>query len=198
MTGIRLALLTITTVVLLAPSAPGQAVAFQPIPGALPVGPTLGVTPVVSADRRYVRLTLNPQFIDNASFTTLSVPGAVGGGPGGPGALRGLGGGMGLGGGGGGGFLAGMNGVIDPTMMGYGVGGMPSGAGVDPNLAMMGWGNAPPGWGMMPRAPQSPRATAARSGAASRNLKAAKKAQAKAKPPVPATRTTSGAGVTAH
>jgi hypothetical protein len=185
MTGIRQVLLTIASVVLLAPSLPAQAVAFQPVVGALPVGPTLGVTPVVSADRRYVRLSLNAQFIDNAAFTTLSVPGAVGGGPGGPGALRGVGLGMGMGGGGGQ-FLAGMNGVIDPTMMGYGFGGMPPGPGVDPNLAVMGWGNAPPapGWGAMPRAPQPPRAAATRSGASSKTRKGAKKAQAKAKPPV--------------
>jgi hypothetical protein len=176
MTGIRLALLAIATVLLLAPSLPAQAVAFQPIPGALPVGPTLSVTPVVSADRRYVRLTLNPQFIDNAAFTTLSVPAAVGGGPGGPGALGRVGLGMGVGGGGGQ-FLAGMNGVIDPTMMGYGYGGMLPGAsaGIDPNLALMGWGNAPPGWRAMPRAPQSPRAPAART------PKGGKKTQAKAK-----------------
>jgi hypothetical protein len=203
MTGIRLALLTIATMLLLAPSVPAQAVAFQPVVGVLPVGPTLSATPVVSADRRYVRLTLNPQFIDNAAFTTLSVPAAVGGGPGGPGALGRGGLGMGLGGGGGGQFLAGMNGVIDPTMMGYGFGGMPPGAGagvgagLDPNLALMGggWGNAPPGWGAMPRAPQSSRAAAARSGAASRALKGGKKPQARAKPP--ATRT-SGAGGTLH
>jgi hypothetical protein len=198
MTGIRLALLTIASILLLAPSLPAQAVAFQPIPGALPVGPTLGVTPVVSADRRYVRLTLTPQFIDNASFTTLNVPAAVGGGPGGPGALGRVGLGMGMGGGGGQ-FLAGMNGVIDPTMMGYGYGfgGMPpaGGAGFDPNPALMGWGNAPPGWGAMPQAPRSPRAAAARSGAASRTLKAGKKPQAKAKPP--GTRTP-GAGVSLH
>jgi len=188
MTGIRLALLTIATILLLAPSLPAQAVAFQPIPGALAVGPTLSATPVVSADRRYVRLTLNPQFIDNAAFTTLNVPAAVGGGPGGPGALGGVGLGMGVGGGGQ--LLAGMNGVIDPTMMGYGYGGMAPGAGagaaIDPNLAFMGWGNVPPGWGAMPRAPQSPRAAAApaRSGAASKTSKAGKKTQARAKPPV--------------
>jgi hypothetical protein len=183
MTGIRVALLTIATVVLLAPSVPAQAVAFQPVVGVLPVGPTLSATPVVSADRRYVRLTLNPQFIDNAAFTTLSVPAAVGGGPGGPGALGRVGLGMGVGGGGGGGqFLAGMDGVIDPTMMGYGFGGVPPGAGggIDPNLALMGGGNVSPGWGPMPRAPQPPGAAAPRSGAASRALKAGKKSQAKA------------------
>jgi hypothetical protein len=199
MTRIRLALLTIATVVLLAPSVPAQAVAFQPIPGALSVGPSLGVTPVVSADRRYVRLSLNAQFIDNASFTTLNVPAAVGGGPGGPGALRGAGLGMGMGGGGGGGgqFLAGMNGVIDPTMTAYGYGGMAPGAGIDPNMAPMGWGwgNAPPAWGAMPRSPQPPRAAAVRSRAASKTLKGGKKPQARAKPP---TTQASGSGATVH
>src|SRR4051794_31029073 len=100
----------------LAPAARGQGVAFQPVVGAIPNGPTLGVTPAVSVDRRYVRLGINPQFIAVEGFNTFLVPAAVGGGPGGPGAL----GGVGLGGGGGGGavgggqFLAGMNGIISP------------------------------------------------------------------------------------
>src|SRR5262249_21713662 len=74
----------------------------------------LTATPVVSADRRYVRLTLNPIFNALEGFDTFSIPGAVSGGPGGPGALGGLGGG-GLGGvGGGARFAAGLDGVI-PT-----------------------------------------------------------------------------------
>ena len=39
------------------------AVAFQPGIGFVPDGATLNVTPVVSADRRYVRLSVNPYFI---------------------------------------------------------------------------------------------------------------------------------------
>src|SRR5262245_44591408 len=109
MTGTRFGFLTLAIVFVLAPSLQAQAVAFQPVVGALPSGPILNVTPVVSFDRRYVRLGLNPQFIANAGFSTYSVPAAVGGGPGGPGALGGIGLGMGAGGGGGQ-FLAGMNG----------------------------------------------------------------------------------------
>jgi hypothetical protein len=116
---------------LLAAPASAQAVGFQAIPGFIPSGPTLNVTPSVSFDRRYVRIGVNAQFIGNVNFTTLQVPAAVGGGPGGPGALRGIGGLGGLGGGGGGAagggagvggggavaggqFMAGVNGVMDP------------------------------------------------------------------------------------
>ncbi len=92
------------------PVARGQAaVAFQPGIGFVPIGPTLNVTPVVSADRRYVRLSLNPYFISLNGFTTYQsqlaavggvgfagMNGAMGGGAGG----AGVGGGTGVGGGG--------------------------------------------------------------------------------------------------
>src|SRR3954454_12255805 len=110
MTGIRQCILASAALVLLAPAARAQAVAFQPVVGAIPNGPTLGVTPAVSIDRRYVRLGVNAQFIGVEGFNTYLVPGAVGGGPGGPGAL----GGIGLGAVGGGRFLAGMDGAISP------------------------------------------------------------------------------------
>ena len=112
---LRTCLVVGAALVLLVPGARGQAVGFLPVVGAIPNGPTLGVTPAVSIDRRYVRLGINAQFIGNVGFNTYLVPGAVGGGPGGPGALGGAGlGAVGGGGGGGGGgqFLAGMNGVI--------------------------------------------------------------------------------------
>ncbi|WP_250846819.1 type II secretory pathway, component PulD [Aquisphaera insulae] len=57
---------------------PGS-VAFVPQPQPLPNGVTLGVTPVVSADRRYVRMTLSPLFNTIDGFTTIQVPAAVGG-----------------------------------------------------------------------------------------------------------------------
>ena len=57
---------------------PGS-VAFVPTPSPLPNGVTLTVTPVVSADRRYVRLTISPLFNTIAGFTTIQVPAAVGG-----------------------------------------------------------------------------------------------------------------------
>ncbi|AGA29272.1 type II secretory pathway, component PulD [Singulisphaera acidiphila] len=57
---------------------PGS-VAFLPQPTAFPNGVTLTVTPVVSADRRYVRMTLSPVFTVIEAFQTLSVPAAVGG-----------------------------------------------------------------------------------------------------------------------
>jgi type II secretory pathway component GspD/PulD (secretin) len=57
---------------------PGS-VAFLPVPQSFPNGVTLNVTPVVSADRRYVRMTLSPFFTAIESFNQISVPAAVGG-----------------------------------------------------------------------------------------------------------------------
>ena len=81
----------------------GQAVGFQPVVGSFPSGTTLTVTPAVTADRRYVRMSVNPFFNDLLGFDTFSVPAAVTGGAGMNGALGGLGGGGGIGGGGAGG-----------------------------------------------------------------------------------------------
>jgi type II secretory pathway component GspD/PulD (secretin) len=50
-----------------------------PSVGQFPTGVTLLVTPVVSADRRYVRMTLAPFFTALNNFTTIQVPAAVGG-----------------------------------------------------------------------------------------------------------------------
>ncbi len=96
--------LIVATGTCLISTARGQ-VAYTPQVGTILNGAALQATPVVSADRRYVRMTLNPYFNNVNGFTTYSAPlGAVGGG--------GFGGG-GFGGGavGGGGF-AGMNGPI--------------------------------------------------------------------------------------
>jgi hypothetical protein len=79
-------------------SASGQAVGFQPIPAPLPSGTILDVVPSVSADRRYVRMSLGVSFNNIIGFTNISVPAAVGGGGVGMnGAIGGLGrvGGMG-------------------------------------------------------------------------------------------------------
>ena len=86
------------------------ALGFQPVPAVLMDGSSLNATAVVSHDRRYVRLNVNPIFNSNAGFQTFPVVGVVGGVGGG----GGLGGGPGAGGGlrsvaGGVGF-AGMNG----------------------------------------------------------------------------------------
>src|SRR3954449_12997634 len=117
-------------VLLIAHAVYAQGVAFQPVVGSLPNGPSLGVTPSVSIDRRYVRLGVNPQFIGVEGFNTFLVPGAVGGGPGGPG-----GGGLGLGAVGGGQFRAGMDGIISPAME-SGFNGVPPGYGFAGN---QGW-----------------------------------------------------------
>lgn len=105
---IRTALVVLTLLVFFAPSADAQAVAFAPVIGSAPDGVFLPVTPVVTADRRYVRLSLSPMFFGFDHFDTFIVPAAVGGGGAGGlggGGLGGLGGGGlgGLGGGGAGG-----------------------------------------------------------------------------------------------
>ena len=64
----------------LTPVVGNGAVAFSPTIGQIPDGVTLFVTPVVSADRRYVRMTLSPNFITFIQFDTFNVPAAVGGG----------------------------------------------------------------------------------------------------------------------
>jgi hypothetical protein len=81
--------------------AKAQAVGFIPGVGQVSDGVYLNVTPVVSADRRYVRLSLAPQFQSVEGFSTFPVPAAIAGGGngGGGGGLGGLGG---LGGAGGG------------------------------------------------------------------------------------------------
>jgi hypothetical protein len=89
--------------------ARGQAVAFIPIPAPAFNGQTVTVTPAVSADRRYVRLSVNPYFNVINGFSTFSTQlGAVGGG-------------------GGGALNAGMNGVIGQQGVDDGSGFGPSG-----------------------------------------------------------------------
>jgi hypothetical protein len=93
----------VLTLACLAGEARGQgAVAFQPIPSQIFDGALLNAVPVVSADRRYVRLGVSPFFSTIDGFDTFPVPAAVGGGgiAGGIGGLGGLPGG----GAGGGGF----------------------------------------------------------------------------------------------
>ena len=65
---------------LLAPSTATAQVAFVPNVGVFPNGVTFSTTPVVSADRRYVRLGVNPQFNALEGFNTSLVPAAVTGG----------------------------------------------------------------------------------------------------------------------
>ncbi len=101
--------LMVTTGASLISESRGQ-VAYTPQVGTILNGAALQATPVVSADRRYVRMTLNPYFNTVNGFTTYSAPlGAVGGGGFGGGGFGG--GGFGGGAAGGGGF-AGMNGPI--------------------------------------------------------------------------------------
>jgi hypothetical protein len=78
---------------MIAPSqVKAQAVAFQPTPGQIMDGVSLNATAVVSADRRYVRLSLGPQFQTVNGFMNFPIPGAIAGGGNGGGGLGGLGG----------------------------------------------------------------------------------------------------------
>jgi type II secretory pathway component GspD/PulD (secretin) len=70
---------TIYYVASLTPIVGPGSVAFLPQPTPFPNGVTLFVTPVVSADRRYVRMTLSPTFTVIEGFDTIQVPAAVGG-----------------------------------------------------------------------------------------------------------------------
>ena len=56
------------------------AVAFFPTVAQIPDGVILSVIPVVTADRRYVRLSIAPQFLAFDHFDTFVIPAAVGGG----------------------------------------------------------------------------------------------------------------------
>jgi len=104
-------------------SARGQAIGFQPIPAPFPSGAILDVTPAVSADRRYVRMSLGVSFSELNGFTTYSVPAAVsGGGANMNGPIGGIGGAGGLG------ALGGANGIRS-----VGLGG-PTVAGAAPGL----------------------------------------------------------------
>lgn len=81
MTSTKAGLLALAVVlVTYAPSARGQVVGFAPTIGTAPDGVIMPVTPVATDDRRYVRMTLNPQFYGLQGFDTVQVPAAVGGG----------------------------------------------------------------------------------------------------------------------
>jgi len=89
--------------------ARGQAIAFVPIVAPAFTGSTMTVTPVVSPDRRYVRLSVNPSFnVVNGFQSFTSQLGAVGGGN--TGGLGGVN------------LNAGMNGVIGQPGLDYGSG----------------------------------------------------------------------------
>jgi type II secretory pathway component GspD/PulD (secretin) len=70
------------------PIVANGAVAFQPQISQLPDGVILNVTPVVSADRRYVRMTLSPFFQTFIQFDTFTIPAAVSGFLGGSGIIN--------------------------------------------------------------------------------------------------------------
>ena len=111
--------------------APG-AVGFQPIVAPFPDGISLTVSGVVSADRRYVRLSMSPffsQIVDIQTFTNVNAGGAgIGGGGQGGGGFGG--GGGGFGGAGGGGFgIGGIGGGFGGGGGGFGGGGGGGGGG---------------------------------------------------------------------
>lgn len=140
------------------------AIGFQPGITPVPDGVYLGVTPVVSADRRYVRLGVTPQFTTLRGVDTFSFPGGIvsGGGFGGGFGGGGFGGGGGnFGGGGngpGGGFAAvapNPNPAIIPNrqlnqIAAAGNNGNNNGTAVIPGLAAVSSGWASPYYGGFP------------------------------------------------
>ena len=111
----------------LVPTVGTGAVGFTPIPGLIQDGIQLNVSAVVSADRRYVRLTLSPFFQNLVDLFTFSFASGLGGAAGGGGLAGGFGGG-GVGGGiGGGGFGGGGGGIGGFGGIGGGFGGVGGG-----------------------------------------------------------------------
>jgi hypothetical protein len=113
-------LATIATVSTFATAARGQGVAFGPVIGQFNDGAMMGVTPVASADRRYVRMSGGVAFTGLQGMDVINVPGAVAGGGGGfvPGGFRQMAPGGGVGNvGGNNGFVAG--GVATPSASGF-------------------------------------------------------------------------------
>ena len=78
--GMGLAAFALLAVLTAPGRAEAQAVAFAPSVGSIPDGISLSATPVVSADRRYVRIGVSPMFQTINGFQTFPVPAAVGGG----------------------------------------------------------------------------------------------------------------------
>ena len=111
------------------PFTAGNSVGFQPIITTLPEGTNLQAMAVISADRRYVRITSTPLFSGVGQVTTFNF--ASGGAQGTGGAGGGGMGGGGMGGGGmggmGGGGMGGMGGGGMGGMGGGGMGGMGGG-----------------------------------------------------------------------
>src|SRR5258708_7177247 len=109
--GTWLATLGAVSVLVLSAGQPAraQAVGFQPVIGSFPDGVVMGTTPVVSADRRFVRVGVDAQFTGLIGLTSVSFPAAAAAGGSGNGGFGGFGGGFGggLGGGGGGGGVGG-------------------------------------------------------------------------------------------
>jgi len=111
MTGRRWACAAVGLWALVAPAPARAQVAGI---GVIPDGVFLPVTPAVTADRRYVRLTLAPQFSAFDGFQSFPVPAAVGGGGGGAVGFGAGAGGLGGGLGAGGGFNNGAGGLFGP------------------------------------------------------------------------------------
>ena len=108
------------------------AVGYQPVISTLPEGTNMFAQAVVSADRRYVRITSTPLFSGVGQVTQFNFSGGGAGGTGGGGgAGGGAGGGMGGGGGGmgGGGMGGGGGGMGGGGMGGGGMGGGGMGGG---------------------------------------------------------------------
>jgi tetratricopeptide (TPR) repeat protein len=83
------------------------AVGYRPVITVIPTGTMFFALPVISGDRRYVRVTAAPNFTDILAVDTFNIVTGAGGNQGAGGGVGGGGGGGGFGGGGGGGGFGG-------------------------------------------------------------------------------------------
>jgi hypothetical protein len=111
------------------PFTQGNATGFQPIITTLPEGTNLQAMAVISADRRYVRITSTPLFSGVGQVTTFNFASGGAQGTGGQGGGQGGMGGGGMGGGGMGGGGMGGGGMGGGGMGGGGMGGGGMGGG---------------------------------------------------------------------
>lgn len=136
--------------------ARGQGVAFQPTVGVAPDGVAMSAVPAVSADRRYVRLSVNAGFSTVTGFQNVGVPFAVSGLGGGEnaGAALGLAGGAGAAAAGG--FVGAGGAGLRNVGVAMGMDGPVAGGVMGADPARAAWGLAANGFGGTGSAEASP------------------------------------------
>ena len=146
-------------------SARAQAVAFAPTVATIPDGVSLNAVPAVSADRRYVRLSVNANFTTVNGIQNFPIPFAVSG--------LNSGGGAGGGAGAAAGLLGTPMGMNGPAGSGPGTSGAMTASGMPPMNSPQAWAGSAPfdgsyadddwSWSPPARRPKATRAKSARS-----------------------------------